>query len=199
MQELEKEVERLKQHFDEIEHERELAYSTMRELRRISTRLVRDMQRDMDLDIAGTFAECKQLADKLSAAPHQFGFIEEALIEYAEAAITHALLNNLPEPTMEALGCTERSYVLGLADAISELRRRVLTLMRKDDLDGATRLFDLMDRLFLLLMVFDHTEAVLPVRRKQDALRAVVERTRADLTSVICQKRLEVKLAGESK
>ena len=71
--------------------------------------------------------------------------------------------------------------------------------MRRDSLEDAANMFDLMERLFGMLMMFDHTEAVLPLRRKQDALRAVVERTRADLTNVICQKRLEVKLSKLSE
>jgi len=196
MEILDQELERLKKHFDDIEAEREKAYAKMRELRRISTKLVRDIQRGRAADFDATMAECKPLAVALTAYSGKFGFIEEALQEYAEAALVQAFLNALPCPTVESLGCTERTYLMGLSDAISELRRRVLVLMREDKPDAASAMFDMMDVLFGKLMMFDHTEAVLPLRRKQDALRAVVERTRADLTSYVCQKRLEVKLGG---
>jgi translin len=188
------EVERIKEHFDAIDKERENAYATARTLRRRSVKLVRDMQRQMDIDVEQELSECRELAVELSESPNRFGFVEEALQEYAEAALTYSFLWDKPAPTKEDLGCTERTYVLGLADAISELRRRILTLLREDDIPGATRMFDLMDDYYHLILVFDHTDAVLPLRRKQDALRAVTERTRADITSIICQKRLEEKM-----
>ena len=196
MEILNNEIERLKNHFDAVDSVRETAYLSARDLRRLSVQMVRDLQRNKPVDYVQVLAECKTLALTLSGSEYKFGFMEEALQEYSEAALTYAFLHNLPAPTQEELGCTERTYLMGLADAISELRRGVLNLLREDDLDTATRLFDLMDRLFHGIMVFDHTDAVLPLRRKQDALRAVLERTRADLTTIICQKRLENKLKG---
>ena len=188
------EVERLKEHFDAIDKERENAYSTARTLRRRSVQLVRDMQRQMNVDVEKELAECRDLAVLLSESPYSFGFMEEALQEYAEAALTYSFLFDKPAPTQDDLGCTERTYLLGLADAISELRRRILTLLRANDIDGATRMFDMMDDYYHVILVFDHTDAILPLRRKQDALRGVIERTRADITSIICQKRLEDKI-----
>ena len=122
MEDLLNELERLKAHFDDIEQEREKAYSTMRELRRMSTKLVRDIQRDQADDYEKTIAECRVLAVKLSGARYQFGFIEEALMEYSEAALTYSFMHDLPAPSVADLGCTERSYLMGLSDAISELR-----------------------------------------------------------------------------
>lgn len=193
-QQLVSEVERLKDHFDAIDKVREQAYITSRDLRRRSVKLVRDMQRQMDIDVTAVLDECRTLAVEIAEMPHKFKFSEEALQEYAEAALTYAFLYNKPCPTQESLGCTERTYLLGLADAISELRRRILTLLRENDIEGATRMFDVMDEYYHLILVFDHTDAVLPLRRKQDGLRGVIERTRADLTSIICQKRLEEKM-----
>lgn len=196
---LTREVERLKEHFDAVDVEREKAYTASRNLRRMSVQLVRDIQRDMDVDVEQVLKDCRELAAPLSALKVHFGFIEEALQEYAEAALTYALLNGLPSPTADDLGVTERSYLLGLSDGVSEFRRRILTLLRKGKVDQATQLFDLMDRLYYVLAVFDHTDAVLPLRRKQDQLRAVIERTRSDLTTIISQKQLEEKLAEASK
>jgi predicted translin family RNA/ssDNA-binding protein len=190
------EVERLKEFFDAVDKEREIAYDTARTLRRRSVKLVRDLQRQMDVDVEKELAECRVLAVQLSQTPNKFGFVEEALQEYAEAALTYSFLFGKPAPTQADLGCTERTYALGLSDAISELRRRILTLLRQDDIQGATAMFDLMDDYYHMILVFDHTDAVLPLRRKQDALRAVTERTRADITSIICQKRLEEKIPG---
>ena len=199
MEKLSQEIERLKAHFDAIDQEREKAYAQARDLRRISVKLVRDIQRGADVDAAAVLADCRKKAKALTEMNARYGFIEEALQEYAEAALTDALLNGTPVPVVVDLDCSERSYLLGLADAISEFRRRVLTLLRKGDTEAATKLFDLMDELFHLISVFDHTDAVLPLRRKQDQLRAVLERTRADLTNTICQKRLEdkIRLAAE--
>jgi len=188
------EIERLKNYFDGVDKEREKAYVLAREMRRDSVQAVRDMHR-------GRFDEARELLKKanataaeLAACGGKFGFAEEAHQEYVEAALTLAFLLREEPPSQAELNTTERGYMLGLADAIGELRRHILGLLTKGNLDAANEYMDLMDEIFGMIMKFDHTEAVLPLRRKQDAFRAIIERTRGDLTNIICQKQLEKKI-----
>lgn len=195
---LQNEVERLKNHFDAIDGEREIAYHDARNLRRMSVQAVRDAHRGRFDDAKKLLEECKELAGKLVTSSVRFGFVEEAHQEYAEAAFTIALLLGEGIPTQAELNTDERGYMLGLSDTVGELRRHILNLMVQDRLDEAKEFMDTMDEIQGMLMKFDHTDAVVPVRRKQDQIRGILERTRSDLTNMICQKRLERRLAKQS-
>lgn len=195
---LQSEVERLKNYFDAIDGEREIAYHDARNLRRMSVQAVRDAHRGRFDDARKLMVESKELAAKLVGSTVRFGFVEEAHQEYAEAAFTIAFLLGESVPTQDELKTDERGYMLGLSDAVGELRRHILNLMVEDRLDEAKEYMDLMDEIQGMLMKFDHTDAVVPVRRKQDQIRGIIERTRSDLTNMICQKRLERRLAKHS-
>lgn len=185
------EAERLKDHFDAIDKDREECYRDARELRRMSVKAVRDAHKKK-FDIARTqIEEGKEYAKRLVDKQLKFGFAEEALQEHAEAAFTLAFLLGEDPPTQKEIGTNERAYLLGLADTIGEMRRHTLNLLREDKIDEAKSFMDLMDDLMGIIIRFDHTDAVLPLRRKQDQMRGVIERTRGDLTNIICQQRLE--------
>lgn len=193
------EIERLKDHFDAIDKDREVAYQTARELRRLSVQAVREVHQGKTDNARVLVEQGRELASRLAALPTRFGFTEEAMQEYCEAAFTIAFLHGEPIPTQAELGADERGYLLGLADAIGEIRRHILDLLRDDGIEKARELLDLMDDIFGLLLKFDHTEAVVPVRRKQDGLRGLIERTHADLSNIICQKRLETCIREATK
>jgi len=49
-----------------------------------------------------------------------------------------------------------------------------------------------MEEIFELLMEFDYPDAILPgMKRRQDMVRRVLERTRGDLTIALRQRKLE--------
>jgi translin len=107
--------------------------------------------------------------------------VEGALQEVSEAAIVHALLrgNTLPEP--EALGVTSAAYLLGLGDAVGELRRFALDRLRDGKVDDAAGYLRMMEDIFDALLRFDHPDAIVPLRHKQDVARGLLERTRGEL------------------
>ena len=107
--------------------------------------------------------------------------MEGALQEVAEAAIVHSLLKGRPLPDPAALGVTSAAYLLGLGDAVGELRRLALDAMRDGDIDGAARRLEAMEDIFDALMRFDHPDAIVPLRHKQDVARGLLERTRGEL------------------
>jgi translin len=80
----------------------------------------------------------------------------------------------------------------GVAEAASELRRHLLDRLREGELGRASDLLDLMDECYDALMVVDFPDALTGgLRRTLDALRAVLERSRGDLTSSVVQARLQ--------
>jgi translin len=110
------------------------------------------------------------------------GYTQDALKEYAEAALVYAFLHGEEPPSAATLGVEPAAYLNGLAEAASELRRAIL--------DG-------LDDVYGLLVTVDYPDAVTGgLRRTTDALRAVLERTRGDVTAAIRQDQLTAALAA---
>jgi translin len=125
------------------------------------------------------------LRTQLSAVPDLWfaGFVQDALKEVAEAVLVYALLRDEPVPTPEALGIDDAPYLNGLLEAMGELRRAILDAIRAEDLPRAERLLSVMDEVYFLAITFDQSDAITQgVRRRTDTLRALLERTRSDVT-----------------
>ncbi len=126
---------------------------------------------------------------------YQAGYLQDALKEVAEAFLMYSLIRGEPLPTPDALEVSPEAYLNGLAEAASELRRTVLDIIRHDHTDEAERLLDAMDSIYNVLMTFDYPDAITGgLRHRVDSLRAVLERTRGDLTNSLRQQKLQAAL-----
>jgi translin len=120
------------------------------------------------------------------------GPLYDAKKELAEAWLTLALVRDQPLPAPDELKLDIAPYCNGLAEAASELRRQILDQLRKGDLARAERLIGAMDDIYGLLVTIDYPDGVTGgLRRTTDALRAVLERTRGDLTTAMVAARLQ--------
>ncbi|MQK95320.1 hypothetical protein, partial [Escherichia coli] len=103
--------------------------------------------------------------------------------EVAEACLVYSLLRGEPVPTPEDLKIDDAPYLNGLLEAMGELRRAVLDSIRNDDLATAERFLNVMDEVYFAAMSFDQADAITQgARRRTDTLRAILERTRSDIT-----------------
>lgn len=183
---------------DAMHAAREQAVNSGRQVIRISANAIRALHRD---DVAAATELLDAAATMLqgmreSTATHQgvywAGYVQDAMKEYAEAAITGAILQGRPLPTPAALDVEDGPYLNGLAEAASELRRDCLDALRGHDTARAERLLERMDAVYASLVTVDYPEAITGgLRRRTDQLRAVLERTRGDVTLAIRQDRLE--------
>nr|AIE93887.1 translin family protein [uncultured marine thaumarchaeote AD1000_41_B03] len=81
---------------------------------------------------------------------------------------------------------SKESYVLGLLDSIGELKRLMLDNIRKDQLTEASRIFTVMENLYLILYPFAMFDKIVKeARRKLDVNRSLVEESRAIITEEI--------------
>jgi len=120
------------------------------------------------------------------------GPLADAEKEYAEARLCAALVARTSVPSAASLGVGASSWLNGLAEAASELRRNILDRLRAGELARAEELLAAMDDVYAQLVTVDHPDAVTGgLRRTTDALRAVLERTRGDLTVTVVQARLQ--------
>jgi translin len=119
------------------------------------------------------------------------GYVQDPMKELGEAAITMALVTDRPLPTPEQLGIDDPPYLNALAESASELRRQILDAVRNDDFERGERLLGRMDEIYAFLVTVDYPDGLTGgLRRTTDALRAVLERTRGDLTITGAQHRL---------
>jgi translin len=126
------------------------------------------------------------------------GFLHDAEKEYVEARLTAALVGGEPLLGPEALDVFETSWLRGLAEAASELRRHLLDRLRAGELERAEDLLAAMDDVYDALVTVDFPDAITGgLRRTVDALRAVLERTRGDVTTTVLQERLRAAVDRE--
>jgi translin len=147
-----------------------------------------------------TAEACEALREAQAAlAPHpqvaHAGFLHDAEKEYAEAVLTAALVSGVPLPSREAIGVEAPAWLCGLAEAASELRRHLLDRIRAGDLDRGEELLGVMEEVYELLVTIDEPDALTGgLRRSADQLRAVLERSRSDVTATVLQSRLQAAL-----
>ncbi len=119
------------------------------------------------------------------------GFVADAQKEYAEAALTSALMQRQPPPPPDVLGVEWAPYLNGLGEAVGELRRYILDRMRQGRLEGCEELLADMDEIYSQLITLDYPDAITGnLRRTTDAVRGILEKTRGDLTLAVSQERL---------
>jgi translin len=120
------------------------------------------------------------------------GFIHDAKKEFAEANLTSAFVADNAIPSAAELGVEVQAYLNGMAEAASELRRQVLDRLRRDENDEAERLLGVMESVYGMLITIDYPDALTGgLRRSTDALRAVLERTRGDVTTALVVARMQ--------
>ncbi|MEJ5255953.1 MAG: hypothetical protein WHS89_11430 [Acidimicrobiales bacterium] len=163
---------------------REQALPACRRVIRAAGSSIRSVHR-LESDRAAALAEeaeaaLREAQELLAPFPEvaYAGFLHDAEKEYAEARFTAALVAGAPLPTPAELGVAPSSWLKGLAEAASELRRHALDRLRDGDLATAESLLGMMDDAYGALMTIDFPDAITGgLRRTVDSLRAVLERT----------------------
>jgi len=182
---------------------RDQAISRSRELIRHCAEAIRAIHRrewdTADRKLASARAAANELSQGVAEYPDLYhsGYTQDALKEVVEAFTTSAIIRSQPLPAPETLTVEHATYLNGLAEAATELRRFILDILRREDADSdeAERLLDWMDAIYDELVTFDFPDAITNnLRRQTDVVRGVLERTRGDLTTTLQQQRLQAAL-----
>ena len=202
MQKLEKIAEQIRQTFDAQTATRDKALGQARALTRACALSIRAVHRDEIGVMQSHLDEACQIADALRKdladypAFYFAGYTQDSLKEFAEASITCALIRHKPLPTPEELNLPPNTYLNGLAESVGEMRRRSLDMLRQDNSAEAERLLGHMDDIFAILVTMDYPDAITNgLRRQTDVIRAIIERTRGDLTFSLRGEKLERSLS----
>jgi translin len=182
-------VERIREHLDAKYVAREEALRLAREVVRGAANAIRATHRGEFALAEDLLTESRQklraATDLLAEHPDVLwaGFISDAAKELVEAWVTLAVIADRPIPAPEELDVEPVSYIQGLAEAVGELRRHLLDLIRTGQLDRAEAILGAMDTIYEVLVTLDYPDGMTGgLRRLTDQVRGILERSRGDLT-----------------
>ncbi|MHB8780459.1 MAG: haloacid dehalogenase [Candidatus Geothermincolia bacterium] len=196
-------LQKIKADFDGKNGAREEALKICRQVIRMSSNAIRAVHRNEPEKAQHLLTEAGEFVTEASrmTADHpeiyNAGFVHDAQKEYTEAEVTFALIIGKPIPDPDELGVEYPAYLNGVGEAVGELRRHILDIIREDQVSRSDELLNAMDDIYYLLVSFDYPDAITGgLRRTTDGARAIMERTRGDLTTAIRQKMLKQAISG---
>jgi translin len=176
---------------------REQVLRWSRELVRSCANSIRAVHRRDFLIASQLIAEASALNARMCATVGDMGdiywagYVQDAQKELVEAYATYALVKGDPLPVPTTLGVAPGPFLNGLAEAVGELRRYVLDMLRRGEMEGCEGLLESMDDIYALLVTMDYPDALTSgLRRTTDATRGILEKTRGDLTLALRQEAL---------
>ncbi|GIW08145.1 MAG: haloacid dehalogenase [Dehalococcoidia bacterium] len=198
MSELEAIAEAARAALEEKNRLRERGLQVQREVIRTAANAIRAVHRAEYERARGMLDQAGRVLatayDEMAAHPdlRYAGWLQDAEKEYAEAALTLAVMAGERLPSPDSLGVGIVPYLNGLGESVGELRRAILDILRRGELGRSEELLDTMDAIYSALVTMDFPDALTGgLRRTTDGVRAILERTRGDLTVAIRQTMLE--------
>jgi translin len=199
-------ADELRARLEEVNSARDRAYQQSRQLTSLCARAIRAIHRHEWPAAEKLIEEARLAAEEMVGGARPFadlyyaGYTQDAYKEYVEACLTYSIIRNRPLPLPAELGAEITTWLNGLAEAATELRRQILDVMRHGHSQEAERLLEAMDDIYSVLVTFDFNDNMTGgLRRRTDTLRAVLERTEADVTTSMRQARLEEALKAREE
>lgn len=196
-------VDQITQELETINERRDDTLERSRALIRSCAHSIRAIHRH-ELDEAAAMLQqarqdAKEMVERLAEYPNLYhtGYTQDALKEVVEAHVLYAFVADADLPSPADLYVTGATYLNGMSEAASEMRRFVLDLMRRNQVEEAEPYLAAMDEIYTLLTTVDFPDAVTGgLRRQTDVLRGILERTRGDVTMSSRQEAMRQALAA---
>jgi translin len=196
----------LRDTLDATNRAREQVLRLSREIIQYSSRAIRSVHRGETEKARELTLEARNRVESVHSAAAQHpevfyaGYVHDSQKEYVEAETMLSITGGTTIPSHTQLGVEPAAYLNGIAEAASESRRYVLDRLRLGDMSSAEAVLKVMDDIYYELIGFDYPDAITGgLRRTTDSLRAVLERTRGDLTLTLANRRLELALEDAAK
>jgi translin len=181
---------------------RETALRSSRDAVRYCSEAIRSVHRGEYSEARERLSSVREILDRMNEDLNEHqdllnsGFVYSAQKEYVEGCATLSLITESSIPEPEELGVGYAAYLNGLAEAVGEMRRHILDIIRRGETARCEELLEAMDDIYGVLVTMDFPDAMTGgLRRTTDSTRGILERTRGDLTVAARQWELEGKLA----
>ena len=135
----------------------------------------------------------------IEALPDLFytGYTQDALKELTEAHLVYAFVNGGDLPGPQELGVPSHTFLNGMSEAGTEMRRFALDMIRRGRVAEAEPFLSIMDEVYSQNITIDFPDAITGgLRRQTDVLRGTLERTRGDVTMAMRQEQMRQALAA---
>ena len=188
--------EELRAHSTELHQAREKILVLCRKLGQLSAKSIRHIHRHQFNESQALLDEAMTVAVEVRGLMKPYpelslSYLHDTEKEMVEAACVMANVQNRELPSPATLGTQTMANLHGATEAASEVRRFALDEIRKGRMEEAERILKYMDAIYEELVTFDFPDSLTNgLRRAVDALRAVLERTRSDLTITASQMQL---------
>jgi translin len=176
---------------------REELFSTSRKITFLSKQSIMAIHRDEFSKAKEKLSEAGKLLQKMNEliSIHQeliTGSMRIAHQEYAEAQIFLKIVETGLFPTPHEINIPTTEYLLGLADAIGEFRRRALNSLRTNKPNIAETSLQIMENIYSELVSLEGAYRLIPeLRRKCDIARRLIELTMGELATETRRRSLE--------
>ena len=190
--------------FDKLNDIREQSLKLSREIIKSCSKSIRNVHRN-NLDEAKqhldrAYNNYKKLQTLLKDIPElRFtGYVNDSERELIEAFLVYEFEKNNVLLEFSKMNVSASNYIQGLGDAVGEWRRKVLDKLRKLEIEEGEKYLDLMESSMEILNELDYPDALTGgLRRYADTARAIIERTRSDLTNAIVSESLRKELKNK--
>ena len=197
MKNLDKIVDKIEKSIDDKDKIREQALRSSREIiigcRKAIQLIHQSLMKDAISNIKKANAKLQDLYSFTESHPelHHVGFVENAAQELVEAHCFYNIMNGKELPDPDEIKTTYSSYLMGLCDLVGELRRTTLDSIRTGKAKEADNYLSMMDDIYDVIIRFDYPSGLIPIKKKQDMVRNLIERTRGELAVASCERRIE--------
>ncbi len=198
MKNLEEITDAIEKKLNEKDDLREATLKKCRDIIRASRRCIKGIHNGKDIEemMEEAIEMNKELREELKEHPDILtsGYMENASQELAEAKIFLAITKEEDLPYPEDIGVSYTSYLLGLGDVIGELRRVGINLLKEGKIAEVEEILKKMETICDKLMEFDYPSGLLPIKRKQDVAKKLLEKMREDIILFRKNRELEEKM-----
>ena len=197
MKNLDKIVDKIEKSIDSKDKIREQALRSSREIiigcRKAIQLIHQDSMKKASSNIRMASTRLQGLYERTKSYPELYhaGFVENAAQELVEAQCFYNVMKGKDLPDPDEIKTTYSSYLMGLCDLVGELRRTTLDSIRTGKAKEADDYLSMMDDIYDVIIRFDYPSGLIPIKKKQDMVRNLIERTRGELAVASCERRIE--------
>ena len=173
--------------FIKLEEKREIILKETRDVTRICRNAIGNIHSG-DLDSTKTkLIEANSILTQLRKTDSKLHrYLVPPETEYVEAYVLYNIFQGKTIPSKNFLKVESSSYLLGLNDAMGEVKRLIYDSIRRGDGKRAEKLFNFMESLYVKLAPYSvYDNLAHGLKKKLDVSRAILESVRAAITEEV--------------